>query len=166
MSSPVTPEIIEQLRAEFQSRMHRSATEIAAELGVTKGTLIGALNRAGIRSPKYQSRTGPVAALDQEHLREVVSSMPTWAQAGRALGVNPPALASHCRARGIRLQPPKPGPHRGFNSYRAASRVPATPADLADMRRLADAAVAAGRVTKCPPAYARGSTSMIWEHIL
>lgn len=167
---------IDEIAAELQERDHRSYAQIADAYGVTKNAVIGAMARRGVKSPKAPKVRS--AALSDAEIRAALRKHGSAEKAAPALGMAASTLRSACIKRRIDVG--------AFSSRAAIRRTSATGRSVAssrfyaapvrpvkapdwvadEMRRLADEAIAAGRITVLKPGYAMHSTNMQWERIL
>ncbi|MBE7732151.1 hypothetical protein [Devosia faecipullorum] len=155
--------IIEELRLEMKRPDHRSMAEVARDLGTTKGVIAGAFSRANIRMG--DSPQAKVERLEAQRGRiETMAAANTSAFAiAREIGCSERAIQRFCDERGIhlhvRIRTPKPQQATVRSSMRGlfGKQKPLSDRDRAEMRRLADEAIAAGRITRCPPGHAIGS---------
>ena len=157
----LTTEQFEAVKAELSQPNHRTITSIAASLGVGKGVVIGRLFRAGIRTrPSLNEIHDAIDAQRPRIIELAEMGACAWAIA-REIGCAHITLSRYCQRHGIEIRVHQPSTRN--SGARAAlgaafgKRRPLAPRDRAEMDRLRDEAIAAGKVTKCPPAYAYGA---------
>ncbi|GAB5430156.1 MAG: hypothetical protein Devi2KO_36150 [Devosia indica] len=163
----LTRDKIEELRAEMVRPDHRSMAEVACDLGTTKGTIAGAFARAGIKLVGNDVR----ARLEGQRDRvEALAAMnvSAWGIA-RELGCNDGTIRSFCDRHGIALHVRVPQPRPKDKAIRESMKglfskqKPLSRADRDELRRLADEAIAAGRITRLPPGHAIGTKTFFRE---
>lgn len=156
-------EQIESLRIELSQPGRRSVSQIARDLGVSKGVVAGHLHRAGIRTTPSWKDIRDRLDSEIQTIRDLAQlGACCWAIA-RELGVTEATMRSFAERHGIEIRrrpPPSPklaqqrAEHGGYFSRRSR---PLSAREQEEMRRLAEEAIAAGRVTRCPPGYAIGA---------
>jgi len=157
----LTIEQFEAIKSELAQPGHRTISAIAASLGVSKGTVIGRLHRAGVRTGRSPSDVQN--ALDEQRERIVALAemgASSWAIA-REIGVSDWTMKRYCERQGIEIRVHVPsaknvGARRALAGTFGRSR-PLHPRDRKEMDRLRDEALAAGRITKLPPGVAYGA---------
>ena len=163
----LTRDQIEELRAEMKRPDNRSMSEVARDLGTTKGVVAGAFARAGIKIGGNDVR----ARLEGQRDRiEALAAMnvSAWGIA-RELGCNDGTIRSFCDRHGIALHVRVPQPRPKDNAIRESMRGlfgkqrPLSRADRDEMNRLRGEAIAAGRITRLPPGYAIGAKTFYRE---
>ncbi|QYO78397.1 hypothetical protein [Devosia salina] len=163
----LTRDQIEELRLEMKRPDHRSMAEVAIDLGTTKGVIAGAFARAGIKIGGNDVR----ARLEGQRDRiEALAAMnvSAWGIA-RELGCNDGTIRSFCDRHGIALHVRVPQPRPKDKAIRESMKGlfgkqrPLSQRDRDEMRRLADEAIAAGRITRCPPGHAIGTKTFFRE---
>ncbi|MBJ3784508.1 hypothetical protein [Devosia sediminis] len=161
--------IIEELRAEMKRPDHRSMSQIARDLGTTKGTIAGAFARAGIKiggtyhdvRARLESQRDRIEAL-------AAMNVSAWA-ISRELGCSDTTIRSFCERHCIQLHVRVPQPRPKDKAIRESMKgmfgkqKPLSDRDRAEMNRLRDEAIAAGRVTKLPPGVAYGAKTFFRE---
>lgn len=160
---------IEELRAEMRRPDHRTMSQIAADLGCTKGVTAGAFSRANIRIG--DSPQAKVERLEAQRGRiETMAAANTSAfSIAKEIGCSERAIQRFCNERGIhlhvRIRTPNPKNKVIRESMKGlfGKKKPLSPRDRHEMRRLADEAIAAGRITSLPPGHAIGSKTFFRE---
>ncbi|ODT74477.1 MAG: hypothetical protein ABS76_36815 [Pelagibacterium sp. SCN 64-44] len=155
--------IIEELRAEMKRPDRRTMSQIAKDLGCTKGVIAGAFSRANIRMGDFPQ--AKVERLESQRGRiETLAAANTSAFAiAREIGCSERAIQHFCDERGIhlhvRVRTPKPQQATVRASMRGlfGKQKPLSSRDRAEMNRLRDEAIAAGRITRLPAGHAYGS---------
>lgn len=154
----LSQEQFEQIKREIALPNHRTMAQIAASYGVTKNALIGKLHRAKLA-------VGTPRSVVRDHLLANLAVIRKRAFDGASkkavaieLRCDPKTICRFARAHGIQFRPRdrQLRAHCGFNRYIGKPQV-LTAADRAEMNRLVAEAVAAGKVTRCPPGRAVGS---------
>lgn len=155
---------LDELRVIVSDPSHPNLTMLAEQYGCTKNALAGALWRAGIRSAKPKNHKFKWTPAVISQLREIMADVnrPTQAQIAAGFGVGVGTLINVLREHKIKSAPKWTNIVIG----NPVERRGAIPTDAAEKRRLVDEAIAAGRLTKCPTGYARGSVSSQFEGIL
>jgi hypothetical protein len=160
-------EIMKELTLPADKR--RSVRDIAAAYGVTRNLVIGRLWRAGFRVPTNSIKRAPhrpgftVKQYDAV-IRELADDGLSPVAIAKEIGVVPQTIRNYMRTRGIarvvlplqRADRPISDRRPDFNRFFAKQR-PLAERDRVEMQRLAEEAIRAGRITKCPPARAVGS---------
>lgn len=157
----LTSEQFEAIKSELSQPVHRTITSIAASLGVTKGVVIGHLYRAGIRTrPSLSEIQNSLDAQRPRIIELAEMGACAWAIA-REIGCAHITLSRYAAKHGIEIRLHTPAIRnagaRAALSGTFGKRRPLSNRDRQEMDRLRDEAIAAGRVTKCPPAYAYGA---------
>lgn len=165
----LSKDIIEELRAEMARPDHRSMAQVASDLGTTKGVIAGAFSRAGIRiGGSYHDIRARLEGQRDRIEALAAMNVSAWGFA-RELGCSDSTIRSFCERHDITLHVKVPQPRPKDKAIRESMRGlfgkqrPLSDRDRAEMRRLADEAIAAGRITRLPPGYAIGSKTFFRE---
>ncbi len=165
----LTRDQIEELRAEMRRPDHRTTSEIARDLGTTKGTVIGALHRAGIKIGRSTHALHDRLEGHRDRIKTLAGlNVSAWAIA-REIGCSESTIVSFCKRNEIslhvRVRVPKPQQIAARSSMRGlfGKQRPLSDRDRDEMNRLRDEAIAAGRITRLPPGYAIGAKTFYRE---
>lgn len=157
----LSAETIEQLRAEMQRPDRRTMSQIAADLGTTKGTVAGAFNRAGIKTGPSHMAVQSKLDGQIDKIRDLVSmGACAWAIA-QEVGCANSTLRRFAAKNNITIRQHTPvfknaGARRSLGGT-FGKRGPLAQHDRLEMDRLRDEAIAAGKVTKLPAGHAYGA---------
>lgn len=155
--------LIEELRVEMARPDHRTMSQVAADLGCTKGVIAGAFGRANIRFWEAPQATVERLEAQRGRIGTMVAANTSPFAIAREIGCSEGAIQRLCDERGIylhvRIRTPKPQQAAVRESIKGlfGKQKPLSDRDRAEMNRLRDEAIAAGRITRLPPGHAIGS---------